>query len=66
MRKGIGVIGIILGVLLLVKGHDVGISLASRMRMALVGAPVDAAMKLYLAGTGLVLFGLALIFWKEK
>ena len=39
MRKGIGVIGIVLGVLLLVKGHDVGTSLTSRMKIALVGSP---------------------------
>jgi len=66
MRKGIGVICIIIGVLLIVKGHDVGGSFASRMKLTFVGAPVDEAMKLYLAGTGTGLFGLLLVFWKGK
>ncbi len=65
MRKGIGVICLVLGVLLLVKGHDVGTSIASRFRIAVVGAPVDEAMKFYLTGLGLGLFGLLLIFWKK-
>jgi hypothetical protein len=66
MRKGIGVICVIIGVLLIVKGHDVGVSFASRMKLTFVGAPVDEAMKLYLAGIGTGLFGLLLIFWKKK
>jgi hypothetical protein len=65
MRKGIGVICVVLGVLLIVKGHDVGVSFASRMKMTFVGAPVDEAMKLYLTGLGTGLFGLLLIFWKK-
>jgi hypothetical protein len=66
MRKGIGVICVIIGVLLIVKGHDVAVSFASRMKLTFVGAPVDEAMKLYLAGIGTGLFGLLLIFWKQK
>jgi hypothetical protein len=53
-------------VLLLVKGHDVGISIASRVKIAFTGAPVDDAIELYLFGTGLGLFGLLLIYWKRK
>jgi hypothetical protein len=66
MRKGIGVICIILGVLLIVKGHDVGNSFASRLKQAFEGVPVDAALKLDLTGIGLGLFGLLLIFWKKR
>jgi hypothetical protein len=65
MRKGIGVICLVLGVLLLVKGHDVGNSIASQFKIAVIGAPVDEAMKFYLTGLGLGLFGLLLIFWKK-
>jgi hypothetical protein len=65
MRKGIGVICVVLGVLLMVKGHDVGLSLASRMKVTFVGAPVNEAVKLYLTGIGTGLFGLLLIFWKK-
>jgi hypothetical protein len=66
MRKGIGVVCVILGVLLLVKGHDVGGSFASRMKETFVGVPVEAAMKLYLAGVISGLSGLLLIFWKKR
>jgi hypothetical protein len=66
MRKGFGIICIILGVLLLVKGHDVGNSIASRVKIAFTGVPVNEATKLYLFGTGLGLSGLLLIFWKRR
>ena len=66
MRKGLGVICVILGVLLIVKGHDVGESFASSVKRFFTGVPVDAAIRFYLAGMGAGLFGLLLIFWKTK
>ena len=66
MRKGIGVICIVLGVLLMVKGHDVGNSFVSRLKLAFEGVPVDAVLKFDLAGIGFGLFGLLLIFWKKR
>jgi hypothetical protein len=66
MRKGIGVICIVISVLLMVKGYDVGNSFTSRMKQVFEGVPVNAAMKLDLVGIGLGLFGLLLIFWKKK
>jgi hypothetical protein len=66
MRQGTGIVCIVIGVLLLVKGHDVAHSIASQVKELLTGAPVSQALKLYLAGTGLGLFGLLLIFWKGK
>jgi hypothetical protein len=66
MRKGIGVICLVIGVLLMVKGHDVGSSVASQVKKAFTGAPVDKALQFDLAGVGLGLFGLLLIFWKRK
>ncbi len=66
MRKGAGIICIVISVLLIVKGHDVGNSVASRVNKVLIGAPVDEAIKLYLVGIGLGLFGMMLVFWKKK
>ena len=66
MRKGIGVLCLVIGVLLVVKGLDVGNSLVSQVKKTFTGAPVDRAMQLDLAGVGLGLFGLLLIFWKRK
>jgi uncharacterized membrane protein len=66
MRKGTGLVCVVLSVLLLVKGHDVANSVASQVKEIFTGAPVSQAMKLYLAGMGLGLFGLLLIFGKKK
>ena len=65
MRKGIGVICIVFSVLLIIKGHDVANSFASKVKLTFEGVPVDAAMRLYLAGAISGLFGLLLIFWKK-
>ena len=66
MRKGLGIICIVISVLLTVKGHDVANSVASRVKTVFTGAPVDQAIKLYLVGIGLGLFRLLLVFWKKK
>jgi drug/metabolite transporter (DMT)-like permease len=66
MRKGIGIVGIVIGVLLIVKGQEVANSVASQVKEILTGAPVSQAMNLYLAGIGLGLLGLLLVFWKKK
>lgn len=65
MRKVLGVVFIIISVVLLIKGHDVGTSFASQIKQAFAGVPLEAAMKFYLAGAGCGLFGLVLIFWKK-
>lgn len=66
MRKGIGVVCIVISVLLLVKAHDIGGSFASRMKEAFEGVPVEASLHLYLAGTIFGLLGLLLIFLKRR
>jgi hypothetical protein len=65
MRKGIGVICIVISVLLIVKGRDVGTSFASHLKHVFAGVPVDAAVKLDLAGAAIGLLELLLIFWKK-
>jgi hypothetical protein len=65
MRKAIGVVFIIASVILLIKGHDIGISFASRVKQTFAGVPLEAAMKFYLAGAGIGLAGVILIFSKK-
>lgn len=65
MRKALGVVFIILSVILLIKGHDIGTSFASQIKQVFAGVPLEAAMKFYLAGAGFGLAGLVLIFWKK-
>jgi uncharacterized membrane protein len=66
MQKAVGIVLIILSVLLFVKGYDVAHSLASQVKQAVAGVPVEAAGKFYLAGFVAGLLGLLLIFWKGK
>ena len=65
MRKALGVIFIIVSVMLMIKGHDIGTSFASHMKEAFAGVPLEAAMKFYLAGAAFGLGGIILIFWKH-
>lgn len=66
MQKGIGVICLVIGVLLLVWGHRMSQSIGSQLQNAFTGSPGDQPMHLYIAGTAAGLFGLLLIFWKRK
>lgn len=65
MQKGIGVILIVVGVLLLVWGHDVGNSIGSQFTKAFTGAPIEKARNLYISGTVSGLLGLLLVFFKK-
>jgi uncharacterized membrane protein len=66
MRKIIGVICLVIGVLLLVWGHDITKSVDSQVKQIFTGAPTDRATYYYIGGTALVLFGLFQIFWPKK
>jgi len=66
MRRIIGVISLVIGVLLLVWGHDITQSVDSQVKQLFTGAPTDRATYYYIAGTALGLFGLFQIFWPKK
>jgi uncharacterized membrane protein len=66
MRKIIGVISLVIGVLLLVRGHDITQSVDSQVKQVFTGAPTDRATYYYIAGGALGLFGLFQIFWPKK
>ena len=66
MRKIIGVISLVIGVLLLVWGHEIAQSVDSQVKQLFTGAPTDRATYYYIAGTALGLFGLFQIFWPKK
>jgi Protein of unknown function (DUF3185) len=59
MRKIIGVLGLVIGVLLLVWGHNIAQSVDSQVKQVFTGY-------YYIAGTVLGLFGLFQIFWPNK
>ena len=66
MQRIIGVICLVIGVLLLVWGHDITQSVDSQVKQLFTGAPTDRATYYYIAGTALGLFGLFQIFWPKK
>jgi len=66
MQRIIGVICLVIGVLLLVWGHDITQSVDSQVKQLFTGAPTDRATYYYVAGTALALFGLFQIFWPKK
>ena len=66
MQRIIGVICLVIGVLLLVWGHDIAQSVNSQVKQLFTGAPMERATYYYIAGTALGLFGLFQIFWPKK
>jgi hypothetical protein len=66
MRKIIGVISLVIGVLLLVWGHNIAKSVDSQVKQFFTGAPTERATYYYIAGIALTVFGAVRIFWKRK
>jgi len=66
MQKIIGIISVVIGMLLLVWGHDMAESIGSQVQQIFTGAPTDRAMYFYIAGVALVIFGMFQIFWPVK
>ena len=66
MQKIIGIISLVIGVLLLVWGHNIANSLDSQVKQIFTGAPTDRATYYYIAGAALGLFGLFQILWPGK
>lgn len=66
MQKIIGVISLVIGVLLLVWGHNIAQSVDSQVKQIFTGSPTDRATYYYIAGVVLVVFGLFQISWPRK
>jgi drug/metabolite transporter (DMT)-like permease len=66
MKKIIGVISLVIGVLLLVWGHKIAQSPNSQIHELFTGAPTDRATYYYIAGVALGIFGLFEILWPGK
>lgn len=66
MKKGVGVICLVGGVLVLVWGHGIAQSFSSRMVQSFTGSPPERAIHIYGAGAVLVLAGLFSIYTAKK
>jgi len=66
MQKIIGIICLVVGVALLLKGHDVARSVDSQIKNIFTGSPAHNVIYYYLVGAVLCAVGLTQIFWKRK
>lgn len=66
MKKGVGVICLVGGVLVLVWANNIAQSFGSRVVQTFTGSPPERAIHIYAAGTALVLAGLFCIFTAKK
>ena len=67
MPKIFGVILLVVGVFLLIRGHDLSRSFISQVRNLAVGSPPDRVTQFYLAGAICCAVGLVLVFfWPAK
>jgi hypothetical protein len=66
MQKIIGVVCLVIGVALLLKGHDIARALDSQIKNIFTGSPAHKVIYYYLGGAALCAAGLAQIFWKRK
>jgi hypothetical protein len=66
MRKIIGVIALVIGIMLLVWGHNIAQSLNSQVKNIFTGSPTDRATYYYIGGAALTLYGLFQIVWPLK
>jgi drug/metabolite transporter (DMT)-like permease len=66
MQKIVGVICLVVGILLLLWGHNITNSVGSQVQQIFTGSPTDRAVHFYIGGAVLAILGVPLIFWKRK
>jgi len=66
MQKGLGIICLVVGVLLIVWGHNLAQSIGGQLQNAFTGTPGDKPMWLYIGGGVLCALGVFQIFAAKK
>ncbi len=66
VQRIIGVICLIIGIVLLVRGHEMAESLGSQVRQVFTGAPSNRSTYFYIAGIALAIFGASQIVWPAR
>ena len=65
MSKIIGIVCLVLGIMLLVWGHNSAQAFNSQVKNIFTGTPTDRTMYYYIGGVALSLYGLLQIVWKR-
>ena len=64
MNRAIGAACLVVGILLLVWGHDTANAFNSQVKNIFTGTPTDRAMYFYIGGAALTIFGLFKLIFK--
>ena len=64
MNRAIGAACLVVGILLLVWGHDTANAFNSQVENIFTGTPTDRAMYFYIGGAALTIFGLFKLIFK--
>jgi len=65
-QKTIGLVCLAIGVVVLLRGHNLAQSVDSQLKNIFIGSPSDRVTYYYLGGAVLCAVGLSQIFWKRK
>jgi hypothetical protein len=65
-QKIIGLICLVIGIVLLVRGHDEAGSFGSQANQFIHGTPSDRSMYFYIGGIVLTIFGASQLVWPGK
>jgi len=66
MQIVVGLIALIIGVFLLVRGHDMAQSIGGQVQQAFTGAPSNRQTYFYVGGIALTIYGAAQIIFGVK
>jgi len=66
MQKITGIICIVVGVLLLVWGHNIAQSIGGQLQNIFTGSPGNKSMWLYIGGIVALILGVAQVFWPGR
>jgi uncharacterized membrane protein len=66
VQRIVGVICLIIGIILLIRGHQMAQSIGSQVQQVFTGAPTNRSTYFYIAGIALTIFGASQIVWPAK
>lgn len=65
MSRIIGIVCLVIGIMLLVWGHDTAHSFNDQVKNVFTGTPTDRAKYYYIGGAALSVYGLFRLIWKK-
>jgi uncharacterized membrane protein len=66
LQRIIGLICLVIGIVLLVHGHDIAQSIGEQVRQVLPMTPSNRSTYFYIAGAALTIFGASQLIWPAR